>query len=165
MGMWWRYQFARRTRLALPAIAIAACASGDAEHGAATAVQQALVGSWIRVYPSVGAPDTITLYADGRVTGSTTGIDRETPVPLAQWRLGDPLMPNGLCIGTERARHCQGFRLSGDTLGLANQKRAVFVRASAMRPGARPATLLSPPAQVDAPRPLEPVKLNAPTRD
>jgi hypothetical protein len=87
------------------------------------------------VYPSAGSLDTLTLAADGsaylrgdgRLAATLTGVEGIN-FDFKVWRTDYPLMPGGLCIGDERRRWCMGFRLTGDTLALANLKGSVFLR-------------------------------------
>lgn len=93
-----------------------------------------VVGTWIRIFPSQGAPDTLRLLEDGSVLGSTAGLD-PMPFRLIRWKIGDRLMPGGFCIGEgelapdRRLWNCQGFAVIEDTLMLANQRRTVLLRA------------------------------------
>jgi hypothetical protein len=95
---------------------------------------KALVGNWVRVYPA-DRRDTMELRSDGSVKGITAGVDSARPL-MPRWRVGSRLSPDEFCMGHERSSSgqligmtCQAFILAGDTLGLANQRRAVFARA------------------------------------
>ncbi len=143
---------------AVLAITLAAC-SGDQDPATAA---PPLAGEWIRVYPPDGALDTLILHDDGRVGGSTAGLD-SSAYRFIRWKVGDPLMPGGFCVGEgdRGGKHlwaCQGFRLVGDTLALANQNRTVFLRVPADGHVVASTPWASPSGEPPAPRPGDSVK-------
>lgn len=97
--------------------------------------QSPLVGRWVQVFPARGALDTLVLRADGTIQGSADGLD-DTEFPLERWRIGAPLMRDGLCLGEAQQRSgarvpqfvCQAFVVTGDTMWLANRNHTVFLR-------------------------------------
>lgn len=97
-------------------------------HDASSA--PSLVGTWIRVFPPAGALDTLSLGADGSLSGSVAGLD-SLGFNFSQWRIGDRLSPEAFCVGDGKQTLCQGYRLSADTFALANGKHTVFVRLPA----------------------------------
>ena len=147
----------RRTLLALSIVSGLACRVEESPPDPAH--PSVLAGRWIQMYPAIGALDTLTLYEDGRVSGSVAGIGDDLPVPTNYWRIGHRLMPGGFCIGEERPpltrptpqRHCQGYRLVGDTLWLANGNRTTFLRLPDTGPLLALTPWTSPRGSVDAP--------------
>ena len=123
-----------------------------------------IAGTWVRVYPREGAPDTLTLHAGGAVSGSGAGLD-STGLQYTHWKVGDPLMPGGFCIGEgdqpngQRLWACQGFLLTGDTLALANMKRTVFIRPATGGDRNTDTGWAGPRGAIPAPRPGEGVKV------
>ena len=118
-----------------------------------------LVGHWIQMYPATGALDTVRIHEDGGVSGSVAGFDNSAEMPHTYWRIGNRLMPGGFCIGEEKPsltrptpqRHCQGYRLAGDTLWLANQNRTAFLRVPEYRSVSALAPWSSPLGEVGSP--------------
>jgi hypothetical protein len=53
-----------------------------------------LADTWVRICPPEGAPDTLTLHADGRLVGPTIGFD-SLGFALNHWWVGDHLSPGG----------------------------------------------------------------------
>lgn len=100
-----------------------------------------LVGTWLAVSPSALAGDTLVLLADGTAMGASRVIDAEAKA-ISRWQIGARVMPGGFCVRAEESLWCQGFRLSGDTLGLANQSRTVFLRVTGPGGAARTAARL-----------------------
>ncbi len=143
--------------------ALCAC---DVEPAPAAA-SHPIAGTWVRVYPGEGAPDTLTLHAGGAVSGSGAGLD-STGLQYTNWKVGDVIMPGGFCIGEGDQRNgkrlwaCQGFLLTGDTLALANQRRTVFIRAAASAAPHVDTAWTGPRETIAAPRPGEGVKVVPP---
>ena len=148
-------------------MASAAILSACEVERAPAAAPHVLAGTWVRVYPRPGTPDTLILRTDGTVGGSTAGLD-SIEFPLTRWKVGDVLMPSGFCIGEgeqangKRLWACQGFHLSGDTLALANGRRTVFVRADASGKPVEDTAWTGPAGAIPAPRPGEGVKVVPP---
>lgn len=107
----------------VPLAALPGCRKDPAPDGPA----HPLVGDWVRIYPTAGALDTLTLAADRSVRGSLAGLD-SADFRLAKWQIGAEVMPQGLCMGDGERLWCQGFRLRNHTLVLGNLKGTVFVR-------------------------------------
>ncbi len=116
-----------------------------------------LVGDWIRIYPTAGALDTLTLDSDGTVRGSVAALD-SLGLRFTRRKVGGPLMPGGFCIGGEVQYLCQGFRLKVDTLALASQRHAIFVRAVRDRRRVAITPWAGPVRPTAAPRPGDSVR-------
>ncbi len=130
----------RRVQQSLLALAFAL---GACEPGPGTeTMAHPLVGKWVQVYPHRGALDTLVLQADGTARGSAKGLDSTAAFRITKWKIGDPLMPGGFCVGEGdqpnglRLWTCQGFSLTGDTLALANVQQTVFLRVATSGPRA-----------------------------
>ncbi len=155
----------RWVKLTIAVVLGSACQGEERSPAPADPVHPAvLVGHWIQVYPATGALDTVSLDDDGRVSRSVVGFDLHEVIPHTYWQIGAAVMPGGFCIGEEKPalthpnpqRHCQGYRLLGDTLWLANQNRTVFVRVPqdgrvlALAPWSSPRRAVSAPGAGDS---------------
>jgi hypothetical protein len=151
----------------LPALMLLiACGTGP-ESGRTTGGEQedqthprALVGSWTKVFPpSEGI--VLVLAADGSATGQGAYVGQIDGFgAIKAWQVGDPGMPGGLCLRGERLLSCQGFRLTGDTLLLANEERSIFYRSVHLPRSGDSAAQHAPPAhmEIHAPKPGEHVQ-------
>lgn len=97
-----------------------------------------IVDTWVQVFPSANAMDTIRFLADGTLEGATDrlmapGMRR----PPVHWSLGTPIMPDGLCVDADSADarrahwYCRGYGLVGDTLWLAGGDQLTYLRLAA----------------------------------
>jgi hypothetical protein len=151
----------------LATVALASCDN----NGAATVKRQApppapLLGRWVQVFPEQGALESMVLSADGTadfrgsnaLVQTLTGQDSAN-IKLTKWFVGHRFMPGGLCIGNDEQRWCVGWKISGDTLALANLRQSIFLR---QQDGAPPVatvawtqphfTAAEPPAPLDTVR-------------
>ena len=153
----------------VPALAVAlSVACQDPEPPTDTDPAAEVAGTWIRMFPPEGAPDTLVLRADGTLHGSTAGLD-SSPTAYERWWIGDRIMPGGLCFGEaeprpghqDRASHCQGYRVSADTLWLANERRTAFLRAAAAVRAEEVVPWTNPRGGTAPPVPLDSVQASA----
>lgn len=117
--------------------------SGDRSHG--------IAGEWIEIYPRSEARMELTLHDDSSASGTYT--DPEVPSgaigdAVTEWRIGSRLTPDGLCLRFGEYFSCQGYRLQGDTLFLADGVGTVLVRSNAVNGTVRyvPRSRLNPSA-------------------
>lgn len=138
-----------RTRgfaLFVASVAILACADQAAEPTEASA----LVGDWIAVYPPASLRLTLSLGDGGSANGTFFDPNAGgTAKSVTGWKLGAALMKDGLCLRHGEASSCQGYRLVGDTLFLADVARTVLVRPRSFVDSLP----YLPSERVDAPRP------------
>ena len=112
---------------------LGSAAVGCSTRADAPASTPPIVGTWVQVYPKVGALDTVKFGMDSSLSGSTMHV--ATPLPSAgHWKIDAPVDPDQLCLGGDslgaRPPHwvCQAYRLNGDTLWLANGSETTFLR-------------------------------------
>jgi len=136
-------------RLLSAGLALATLGSACGRSPKPLEVTDLLPGSWVQVYPALGNLDTLVLSSSGAVGGSIRGLALTFPDSLyLRWRTDFPPVPGGLCITREViAQHpegtsCFGFRLSGDSLFVANASGTSYLR---LRPGRAPIAAWSTP--------------------
>jgi hypothetical protein len=95
-------------------VAVCACnADNSSDSSTVSSTPESLTGRWVREHADGSWGDTLQLFGDGSVGGSSTN-----PVPQnARWwvrrsAIGVPL----LCMSDAQARSCESYRLAGDTL-------------------------------------------------
>lgn len=115
------------TRIALTLLLVAVGASCSGGETADAPPVDPLVGEWVRINPPSVIPDTLELRADGRASGDGDGVE-EGLGPLARWRIGVEVMPDGFCVAETSRWHCQAYLIRNDTLSLANGRASRYVR-------------------------------------
>lgn len=94
-----------------------------------------VAGTWVRLCPMDGAPDTTVFHRDGTISGSRVALD-SLGFEYTEWWIGDALMPGGFCAGPVhrgKPNSCHGYYSTGDTLVFGNEHRTLLVRAGGFR--------------------------------
>ena len=124
------------------ALSMGGCQAKDEAPGVPT---PPVVGTWIRVFPTEGALDTLVIHADGTLTGGDAVFD-SAGFAYTHWQIGCTNSPEALGVGeapvgkdrplgTKRRLWCHPFWIIGDTLLLADTKNTAFLRAPAREGG------------------------------